>query len=164
MIKKGGIRKRALYRALLRFTKLLKIKGSRKSKNSNHRNFIEIVRKSDELLNIKQLFLDQNFKIETLAREIGTNRTYLSRSIRYIKKENFAGYINGKRVEYAKSIIIKKSNSPSSATDEPAMSTEDFAIASGFGCKRTFVRTFKQREGVTPSQYRSFLTVRTTRD
>ncbi len=155
MIKKGRIRQSALYRALLRLAKLLKIKGSRKSKNSNLRNFIEIVRKSDELLTKKHLFLDQNFKIDILAREIGTNRTYLSRSIRYIKKENFAGYINSKRVEYAKSIICKRASCSTSGKDEPSMSTEDFAIAAGFGSKRSFVRCFKESEGVTPSQYRN---------
>lgn len=158
MIKKGRIRQSALYRALLLLAKLLKIKGSRKNKNSNLRCFIEIVRKSDELLTKKHLFLDQNFKIETLAREIGTNRTYLSRSIRYIKKENFAGYINGKRVEYAKNIISKRATCALCGTDQPTMSTEDFAIVSGFGSKRSFVRCFKEREGVTPSQYRNHMT------
>ncbi|PKO99616.1 MAG: hypothetical protein CVU13_03560 [Bacteroidetes bacterium HGW-Bacteroidetes-8] len=157
MIKKGKIRQSALYRALLRLAKLLKIKGSRKGKNSNLRNFIEIVRKSDELLTKKHLFLDQNFKLETLAREIGTNRTYLSRSIRYIKKENFAGYINSKRVEYAKSIISKRATCSLCGTDKPIMSTEDFAIASGFGSKRSFVRCFKEREGFTPSQFRNHM-------
>lgn len=157
MIGKGRIRESALYRSILRLVKLLKIKGSRNSTSSNLSNFIEIIRKSDELLTKKQLFLDQNFKIETLSREIGTNRTYLSRSIRCIKKENFTGYINGKRVEYAKSIICKSASCSTCGKDEPTMSTEDFAIASGFGSKRNFVRCFKEREGVTPSQFRNHM-------
>jgi len=157
MIRKRIIRQLTLNGALLWLAKLFKIKLSGKCCTSVIENYIEIIRKSDELLNIKHLFLDQNFKIDTLAREIGTNRTYLSRSISYIKKENFTGYINGKRVEYAKNIISKNANCSSCGKDEPTMSTEDFAIASGFGSKRSFVRCFKEREGVTPSQYRNHM-------
>ena len=33
------------------------------------------------------------------------------------------------------------------------MSVDDFAVASGFGSTKKFVRYFKEIEGVTPSRY-----------
>ncbi len=120
----------------------------------------EIIERSDRLLESKKLFLDENFSIETLAREVGTNRTYLSRSIKHCRQENFAGYINRIRIEHAKRLINERTKGVCrKRQSKHPLDLEDIALASGFGSRRSFVRCFRQKEGITPSQYRNHLKV-----
>mgnify|MGYP000099996932 CR=1 FL=1 len=45
-------------------------------------------------------FLDQNFTIQDLAKEINTNATYLSKVVNHYKKVSCTHYINNLRIEY----------------------------------------------------------------
>lgn len=112
---------------------------------------ISIISRSDSVLKKDKLFLDQNLHIGRLAKEVGTNRTYLSRSIKSIKGTSFADYINFQRIAYAKEYLVK---------NPPDITIDDLAIVSGFGSKRNFIRYFKRTEGITPGQYMKGLMVR----
>jgi len=121
------------------------------------RQYSSIINKSDRLLLEEKYFLDNSLTINNLAREIGTNRTYLSTSIKAVKKQSFSEYINSSRIEYSKLLIKKKIVNCKTGIDNSGMTTEDYAIASGFSSARSFVRCFKMREGITPSQYKNAL-------
>ena len=151
---------------------------------------ISIVRRSDTVLKADKLYLDQNLHIGRLAKEVGTNRTYLSRSIKSIKGMTFTDYINFQRIAYAKEYMMNyskaktdsktvdmtcyltsyktnsrsnsKSNCDSNWNRNTRYSTtiDDLAIVSGFGSKRNFIRYFKRLEGITPGQYMKGLMVR----
>lgn len=108
-----------------------------------------IVKKSDEVIKSKQLFSQSQLTLDCVAREVGTNRTYLSKAVNSIKRESFPCYINSLRVDFAKEIIER----------DPTMGVEDYAIACGFGSRRNFVKNFKEREGITPSQYKRHVSV-----
>ena len=112
---------------------------------------ISIISRSDSVLKKDKLFLDQNLHIGRLAKEVGTNRTYLSRSIKSIKGMTFTDYINFQRIAYAKEYLVK---------NPPDITIDDLAIVSGFGSKRNFIRYFKRSEGITPGQYMKGLMVR----
>jgi len=64
----------------------------------------EISDKVDEIMSSRQLYLDENLTLETLAKEVGTNRTYLSRMFNRRKQIGFENYLNRKRLAYAVSI------------------------------------------------------------
>ncbi len=121
----------------------------------------DIIERSDRLLESKKLFLNKNFSIDTLAREVGTNRTYLSRSIKHCRQENFAGYINRIKIEYAKRIIKERNQGVCNGIkNKNPIDLEDIAIASGFGCRRSFVRCFRKLEGITPTQFKNHINIK----
>ncbi len=145
------------------YSKLLAfILGNRlQSKNDNvrsslpHKQYSTIIQKSDQLLLEEKLFLNNNITLIDLAKEVGTNRTYLSISIKSAKNQSFSEYINSNRIEYSKHLIQKTVCSCTAGIDNSSMTTEDYAIASGFSSARNFVRCFKAKEGITPSQYKN---------
>ena len=61
----------------------------------------------DEVMRLKQLYLNSNLTLEMLAQEMGTNRTYLSRMFNWKKKMSFIAYLNGLRLDYA-TLCIKE--------------------------------------------------------
>ena len=67
-----------------------------------------IMAKSDAVLKQERLFLDNSLNLENLAKKVGTNRSYLSKSIKIVKRSTYPKYINMIRVEYAKSLIDKE--------------------------------------------------------
>lgn len=135
---------------------VLKLRSRKRKFRESGICYDEIIERSDKLLESKKLFLDENFSIETLAREVGTNRTYLSKSIKHCRQENFAGYVNRIKIEYAKRLINERTEAFCNRTQSKyPIDLEDIAIASGFGCRRSFVRCFRQLEGISPSQYKN---------
>ncbi|MDP3453123.1 MAG: helix-turn-helix domain-containing protein [Bacteroidales bacterium] len=121
------------------------------------RGYGDIISRADSILERELLFLDSNLSIDAMSRKVGTNRTYLSNSIKQMRNQSFTDYINAKRVEYAKRMIGDQTVCKGRDGGKFGSSIEDFATASGFGSKRSFVRCFKEREGVTPSQYRNHM-------
>lgn len=101
-------------------------------------------RRAEEVITTKKLYLDPFLTISTLAKEAGTNRTYLSNFIRKERSCNFREYINRLRVGHALS-LIKSANMES---------LSDVAIESGFSNLRSFNRAFRLVYGKLPSQVR----------
>ena len=89
----------------------------------------EISIKVDELMSSRQLFLDENLTLESLAKEVGTNRTYLSRMFNQKKLIGFDNYINLKRLSYACSIADRD------------MSVDMLVCECGFPSVRSFYRS-----------------------
>lgn len=96
----------------------------------------------------REAFLDPNLTLLSLAREIGTNRTYLSRYLSEVKETNFYDYVNQMRV-LRKSVPLLK--------DENRYTLDHVAIKSGFNSLSTFQRAFRKYKGMTPGQFRDQL-------
>ena len=109
---------------------------------------VAIMARVDAKLQKEQLFLESRFTIDSLARNVGTNRTYLSQSIKMERGLSFSDYINSFRIGYAKQYIIERIAKDSSVR----LFVDDIAMIAGFGSKRNFVRQFRKIEGVTPMQ------------
>ena len=85
--------------------------------------------KVDALMSSRQLYLDSNLTMEALAKEAGTNRTYLARMFREKKGVRFEQYLNALRLKHASEMAY---------TDIDAV---DVAIICGFPSLRAFYRS-----------------------
>ena len=100
----------------------------------------EVQRLFDE----EKLFLNPKLKLSDVAREVGTNRTYLSR---YFNQENghtFYDFVNNYRIKYAEELL--KSTSAN---------LQEIADRSGFNSLSTFRRVFAATHGCSPTEYRN---------
>ncbi len=101
---------------------------------------------------LKQIisYLDKNkpytnpdFSLNLLAKELNTNRTYISRAINNVANKSFVEFINEYRVTEAKKLLCSPENKQ--------LTIEAIGEKAGFKSKSTFFRVFKTVTGVTPS-------------
>ena len=88
----------------------------------------EISCRVDDIMSSRQLFLDENLTLETLAKEAATNRTYLSRMFNQRKGIGFDAYLNKLRLDYATTLANRN------------MDAYTIAAESGFVSVRAFYR------------------------
>lgn len=93
----------------------------------------------------RQIYRQPRLRLGEVARQIGTNRYYLSRHINQQYGMNFNEYINRYRIEYAQKFMLEN---PTSLIDR-------VSAISGFGSIETFSRTFKGIVGVSPDRWRN---------
>lgn len=86
-------------------------------------------------------YLKEQFTIEDLATELGTNKYYLSRFIKESYDMNFSTWISSLRLEEAKRLMLSNKN----------MKLEDIAFAVGFSSLSYFSKVFSRLESTTPS-------------
>ena len=65
----------------------------------------EVAKRVDDVMCIRRLYLNPELTLETLAQEIGTNRTYLSRMFNQKKRVSYISYLNRLRLDYALSLL-----------------------------------------------------------
>ncbi len=87
-------------------------------------------------------FADEATSVGKMADEFGVHIVHLSRIFKEYSGESLSSHINFTRIEKAKELILS------------GMKLEQTADAVGFGSLRTFMRTFKKYEGITPGQYK----------
>ncbi len=88
-------------------------------------------------------FVERNITITTLAKQLGTNRTYLSNHINENFGENFNTWVNQLRIKEAQ-VLLEESN----------RSLHEIADSVGFTDLPHFSRTFKSVTGQSPSAWR----------
>jgi len=95
---------------------------------------------------ISKNFLQKNITVESLAKTLGTNRDYLSKSVNEIKGKNFSQYLNELRINY----IVEELNN-----NEKIRKYTISAIADdiGFNNSESFSNAFKKMTGTLPSYY-----------
>lgn len=92
-----------------------------------------------------KLYLSHELNLENLAEKLGVNRSYLSKAVNQVYKENFNGFINELRVkESIKLMTLKESDK---------LSIEGIAMSVGFNNRTSFINAFKKYTGVTPSYF-----------
>mgnify|MGYP001435519609 CR=1 FL=1 len=107
-------------------------------------------RLKDDLLDLfekKRFYLNKDLKIWDITGQLGTNRTYVSRIINQEFGQNFCGFVNSYRVEYAKKLLGSKK----------VHSIEEIADLSGFGSVNSLYRAFLAREKIPLKEYRTSL-------
>lgn len=94
----------------------------------------------------KQCFINKKYTLNSLAKEINTNSTYLSKVINLEKNTNFSNYLNNLKIDYA---IHRLHN------DKIYRSYTIKAIAeeSGFTSPQTFSIAFHKRTKLYPSYF-----------
>lgn len=97
-----------------------------------------------ELMEKEKIYLHSDLTLESIAKSLNTNSTYVYKCLHDELGTSFYEYINGKRIDYSKTLLA--------GTDEKI---ESIAIQSGFNSSRAFLRVFKQITGETPTSWRS---------
>ena len=123
-----------------------RLNNSQKGKSTlSEENFQEIKTKIIHFESSKG-FKQNNLTLDKLARDLDTNRDYLSKFINEEKGKNFSQYLNELRINY---ILLELKN------DKKLRKYTISAIASevGFSNSESFSNAFKRTTGTLPSFY-----------
>ena len=104
----------------------------------------DLMAEMSRLIEEKELFLRKDIRVADIAKELATNRTYMTILVKNLTGFGFSDLINGYRIRYAKQLML----------EHPDMVHADVAIASGFASRTAFLRTFKAKTGQTPSEWK----------
>ena len=99
-----------------------------------------------EIIETKQLYLNTEFTIFELSKELNINYKYISQAINQGLNKNFVTFVNEYRVEHAKKLLLNPSHSN--------YTIEAISEMSGFKSKSSFNTFFKKHTGLTPSEFR----------
>ena len=106
-----------------------------------------------DLLSTILSFISSNYSsgctLETVAKHVGYDYSYISKFFKRMTGANFNAYVNGLRISEA-CRLLENDNS----------SIQEIAEAAGFKCTRTFNREFLQIVGKSPREYLKELGVR----
>ncbi len=87
----------------------------------------------EQLMNIEQVYLEHDLRLDAVVQRLGTNRTYLLAALRQETGLTFNEYVNRKRIAHAKQLM--KSN--------PGILKSDVAARSGYNSLSAFYRNLK---------------------
>ncbi len=124
----------------------LRIKKNEEEKEKRIKEGDKILNRLNDLINEKELFKDNNIKIEDLACLVDMPSYKLSSILNQTYQINFNILINRYRVNYIKD-ILKESKSLHDYT------IEGLAQKAGFPSRSTFYKVFKKETGLTPIEY-----------
>ncbi|XOV68772.1 MAG: helix-turn-helix domain-containing protein [Fluviicola sp.] len=105
-----------------------------------------ILEKLEQIMLEQELFKQSGITMDQVARQIGTNRTYLSEAINVHYEKTFSAWLNGIRINFAKQLLAD--------TRYDHLSVEGIAKTAGFASISTFNSNFKAEIGLTPSYFR----------
>ncbi|WP_109302111.1 helix-turn-helix domain-containing protein [Aquimarina sp. AU474] len=100
----------------------------------------------DFLMKEAKIYRDPNLGLDSMAQKLKISSNYLSQLVNKLAHQNFADYVNGFRIEDAKSKLRN-----SKFIHYTVIS---IGLESGFNSKSTFYSAFKKLVGVSPSTYR----------
>jgi AraC-like DNA-binding protein len=103
----------------------------------------ELIRALKAIMEKQQPYLDPGLTIVDMARQLNTNRTYLSKAINNQLETTFPNFINQLRIKESIRLII------SGYTKDKTQ--EALSKQSGFANRNVFISAFKKYTGVLPS-------------
>jgi AraC-like DNA-binding protein len=92
----------------------------------------------------KNCLTDHLISLGSVAGDLGISKNQVSGIVKKTTGIEFPEFINRKRIEYAKELLLGKN-----------MTIEEIAKAAGYNYSYYFIRIFKSLEGVTPGQFRA---------
>jgi YesN/AraC family two-component response regulator len=116
------------------------------NQTSKSYNTINLNEKLLDLFFNEAIYKNPDLKITHLSEKLNTNRTYISKHINTQFSCTFSDFVNRYRIEEAKRLL----------TDESSKnySLNYISEKSGFGSMGSFMRVFRDFEGITPGQFR----------
>ena len=94
----------------------------------------------------EHVFTDSSLTLHKLAKQLGTNRSTLSKAINTNMGVNFSTYLNSYRIKEAIRIF-------NSDTAHKSYKIESIGQMCGFNTRQAFHRAFKQETGMNTRQY-----------
>lgn len=110
----------------------------RKQERDNHKGKLYL----DIRAFVEENYSDGELSVNSIADHFGVLPTYLSKVFKEMSGDKLSQYIHMVRLVHVKEMLFED------------VRLEDIAQECGFGSQRTFLRIFKQYEGVTPTQYK----------
>ena len=86
----------------------------------------------------------ENLTLEEVASLAGFSTYHFARLFKQYTNSSFYKFLNQKRIEYAKSLLL-----------DPELAVTEVAAQSGFSSLSAFLRMFKQLNLCTPTEFRS---------
>lgn len=106
-----------------------------------------IIKQIHDYFNQTQKYLDNDFDLDVLARELNIPRRKLSQAINKQTGDNFYRFVAKYRINFAKKLITTHNN----------YSFDYLCNLSGFSSKTSFNKYFKDFVGITPKEYKLML-------
>ncbi|VBB46790.1 DNA-binding helix-turn-helix protein [uncultured Paludibacter sp.] len=100
----------------------------------------------NELLEEKEIYKKRDLRITEVSMLLNTNRTYISQIINENMQTNFSDLINGYRINCAKNLLTDHT--------KKTFGLSEIAEMSGFSSDSSFYRIFRDKEGVSPGDFR----------
>ncbi|MEQ3500800.1 helix-turn-helix domain-containing protein [Tenacibaculum sp. SSH1-16] len=151
-----NFKKRKVYKKrfqeILKETKKDKLRTTKKDKREKEKELALPQKKIDEILQKLKSFeegkryLEQDITLNSLAKSLETNTSYLSKVINYYKKLSFSNYLNTLRIEYI--IEELKENKTYRKYTVKALAHEV-----GFKNAESFSKAFYNLKGIKPSYF-----------
>lgn len=88
-------------------------------------------------------YLRSSLSIEDVARAVGTNKSYVAKSIKVYTGRNFCQFVNSYRIDYAKALFKK----------DQKIRVNQMASDSGFNSATSFSLAFKLVTGMPPGEW-----------
>lgn len=107
-----------------------------------------------EFLKTTKQYTDPDISRDSLAKELGTNRQYIIGAISDNANMSFNEFINSFRIDYARNLLLN---------EEDILIKEVYTEA-GFKNRNTFSQLFKERFGMSPSEFRDCADEERTRE
>lgn len=99
-----------------------------------------------DLFERKEIFRQRDLKITQVSSILQTNRTYVSNLINSEFGHTFSDFVNEYRIAAARELL--------SDSKQQSYSLNYVSEACGFGSVNSFIRIFREKEGITPGKYR----------
>ena len=103
----------------------------------------ELADKLDRLMDRRQIYLQNDLKLQELADAMGLSPHHLSQVINQQRHKNFYDFVNGYRARFAADYLIKHGKT----------NLTRLAFDAGFNNRVSFSNAFKKHSGVTPSEF-----------
>lgn len=105
----------------------------------------ELFDRITQLVEKERAYTDSSLNRTSLATLVGSNETYVRRSIQNNTGQTVNDYLNSLRLRHARELLADRS-----------LTIESVAIDSGFGARNTFHNIFRKEYGLTPDEFRRF--------
>lgn len=109
-----------------------------------------------ELFEKQEIFRKQDLKITQVSALLQTNRTYVSTLINSEFGFTFSDFVNSYRIAAARKLL--------SDSKQQNYSLNYVSEACGFGSVNSFIRIFREKEGITPGRYRDNIFLKERKD
>ncbi|MGV6860574.1 MAG: helix-turn-helix domain-containing protein [Putridiphycobacter sp.] len=106
----------------------------------------ELITALEKMMVEKEAYTNPKLTLDKLAKQLNTNRTYLSESINAFYNLSFSALINKYRINKAREMLIDHKFEH--------YSIEGIATSVGYNSISTFNASFKKETGITPSYFR----------
>lgn len=117
-----------------------------KSKVLNKPNdeMYQLMRKVEELVKGKKMYLDPDCSLQQIAAELNEKERTISMAINNVENRNFKDYLSNHRIDYACMLLLNNKEKP----------IFEVMYESGFNTKGAFNLAFKKITGKTPTEFR----------